>query len=555
VKETVKAQDPRPGHRRELLAATGLLALGVLPRILLAATLPTLAFSDFRALIEFGRLMGEKGWAVESWHWIQFNPGLAMVLSVLFRVVPQDHETVARLATAAATGVLPLLPFFLWRPILSLRWRFLAGLLLALWPGQIFFSGVVAQENWALLPSVALGALAVRVVRSAGSGASPIAAGLLLAAAVALRQEMLIVLAPAALAAAGLLRRDRGFWRRAARLAAAAGLSLAALAWQRQAASGRFALTTEHGGLALLGSVAPGAADAGWVDPRAYIAAVEPDLLEDRTVARRAASRLAIEEWKRRPAFHAARSLSVSMRLAVESDADNLFWSVGSADALPEALRPRGQGLYARLFPLLRLELALVQGLFFASVLLAIPIRGRDPAILVLAACVLLKFALQSVASPLGRLMVPATALELLAVALGLAALAGSTSRGRFTLLAIVVVVAGTLLVVEPRWGAFVVSRDEAPRPVARFPLEITGGGGHAQCVVEDGVVTSIEWRRAWLRPGNDRAPARVVCQSPEGAMRLEAIRGIVRESVREGGALEITLEGEAPSAFSLALR
>ena len=32
-------------------------------------------------------------------------------------------------------------------------WR---ALLLALWPGQIFFSGVVAQENWDLLPVVAL---------------------------------------------------------------------------------------------------------------------------------------------------------------------------------------------------------------------------------------------------------------------------------------------------------------------------------------------------------------------------------------------------------------
>ncbi len=550
MKEAGQTQDGRPAHRRELLAAGVLLLLGVLPRILLAATHPAIAFSDFRALIEFGRLMAVNGWATPTWHWIQFNPGLAMILSIVFRVFP-EHETAARLATALATGLLPLLPFFLWRPILGLRWRLLAGALLALWPGQIFFSGVVAQENWALLPTVALGALAVRVVRAPGGSASPlpIIAGLLLAAAVAFRQEMLVVLLPAAIAAAGLLQKG-GRWRRAVWFGVSAGLCLAALAWQRQAASGRFALTTEHGGLALLGSVAPGAAEAGWVDPRAYIAAVEPDLLEDRSAARNASSRLALAEWKRRPAFHVARSLSVSTRLAVESDADSLYWSLGAES--------RGQALHLRLFSLLRLELALVQGLFFASVLFAL--RRRDAAILALAACVLLKFVLQSVASPLGRLMVPATALALLVVALGLASCLGgvgpeSTPRRRGAFAFLTVVFAAMLLVVEPRWGAFVVSRDEAPLPVARFPLEIAGGAGHARCQVENGVVTAIEWRRAWLRPGGDGAAARVVCRVPSGAIRVEGAVGAATEALREDGALEITLEGAGPSGFALAPR
>ena len=533
--------------RRELLAGAGLLVLGVGLRMAFVLRVPTIAFSDFRALIDFGLEMRRQGWAPGTWHWIQFNPGLAMALSLVFRFFP-DPETAARHATAVWTGLMPILPFLLWRPFLSLRWRFLAGLLLALWPGQIFFSGVVAQENWALLPTVALGALAVSVVRTPGTAARPLAAGVLLAACTAFRQELLVALLPAAIAAAGLLRKDGARLRRAAGLAAAAAVPLLALACQRYQASGRFAITTEHGGLALLGSVVPGAADAGWVDPRAYIAAVEPELLENRTVARKAATRLAAAEWRRRPAFHLLRSASVSGRLAVESDADSLFWSVGSAQALP-AGRMDGAGgpLYARWFPRLRWELALIQGLFLASVWRAL--RRRDAAVLVLAACVVLKFALQSVASPLGRLMIPATALELLAIGLGLAELPTGRARLRFGLAA--VAIAALFLFAEPRLTALAVAKDEPPLPVSRFPLEISGGadGGLARCVVEEGEVTSIEWRRAWLRPRAADQPARLRCSAKDGAagtliVRVEGPAGTARETDLGEGLITLSEAG-----------
>jgi hypothetical protein len=510
--------------RLEILAGAVLLVLGMGVRLAFVLKFPTVAFSDFRALIDFGLAMRQGGWTVESWHWIQFNPGLGMALSLVFGLFP-DPEMAARHATAGLTGLLPLLPFFLWRGVVSLPWRFVTGLLLALWPGQIFFSGVVAQENWALVPAVALGALAVRVVRASGKPAHPLAAGLLLATSAAFRQEMLVVLLPAALAAAGLLRRRQhaARLRRTAWLVVSAGVALLALALPRQAASGRFAITTEHGGLALLGSVVPGAAKAGWVDPRAYIAAREPELLENRTVARKAASRLALDEWKRRPAFHLLRSASVTGRLAVESDADSLFWSVGSPQALPAALRSSGAALYSRWFPRLRWELALIQGLFFASVVFAL--RRRDAAIL--AACVLLKFALQSVASPLGRLMFPATALELLAIGLGLSELA--TRRARLGYGLVAAAVAGGLLLVESRLAALAVARDEPPPRVERFPLEITGGG-IARCEVDEGDVTSLEWRRAWLRSSDPDRPARVRCRAEGDALmvRIET-GGVVR--------------------------
>jgi hypothetical protein len=514
---------------REALAAAALLVLGVGPRILFAARFPVAPFSDFRALIDFGLALRDRG-AAESWHWVQFNPGLPVALSLLFRVAP-GSEAVARLATAVATGLLPLLPFFLWRSVLELRWRTLAGLLLALWPGQVFFSGVVAQENWVLLPAVALGALAVRVLRARAAAPRPVAAGILLAAAAAIRQEMLVVLAPAALAAVGLTRQDGSRLRRAGWLAVAAGLPLAALAYQRFAATGRFAITTEHGGLALLGSVVPGAAAPGWIDPKAYIASVEPELLMDRAAARKAATRLALAEWKRRPFFHTLRALAAAGRLSVESDADNLFWSVGSPDALPAAHVARGREFYARWFPRLKWELALIQGLFLASVLEGL--RRKDAAILVLAGCVAAKFALQSVASPLGRLMVPATALELLVIALGAACVVEArrfAASARFAILALAS--AAALLLLEPRVNALAAARDEPPPRVSRFPLEISGGGGFAQCVVEEGEVTFLEWKRAWMRPAETGRKARVLCGMPPAAageslvLRLEESPG-----------------------------
>ena len=405
-----------------------------------------------------------------------------------------------------------------------------------------------------------LGALAVRVVRTthaeqvvrtSGAAARPLAAGVLLAACTAFRQELLVALLPAAIAAAGLLRKDGARLRRAAGLAAAAAVPLLALACQRYQASGRFAITTEHGGLALLGSVVPGAAEAGWVDPRAYIAAVEPELLENRTVARKAASRLAAAEWRRRPAFHLLRSASVSGRLAVESDADSLFWSIGSPQALPPGgMDGAGGSLYARWFPRLRWELALIQGLFLASVWRAF--RRRDAAVLVLAACVVLKFALQSVASPLGRLMIPATALELLAIGLRLAELSTGRARRRFGLAAVVGAVAALLLFAEPRLTALAVAKDEPPRPVSRFPLEISGGadGGLARCVVEEGEVTSIEWRRAWVRPRAADQPARIRCTAKDvGAtgtliVRVEGPAGTARETDLGAGWITLSEAG-----------
>src|SRR4029079_11177940 len=97
----------------------------------------------------------------------------------------------------------PLIPYRAWRDVLPFWVRMLAGAALAIWPGQVLFSGVVAQDNWVLAPTVGLTALAVRTLLSKDAG-RPVIAGLLLAAGAVMRQEMVVVLFPLLLAAAGV---------------------------------------------------------------------------------------------------------------------------------------------------------------------------------------------------------------------------------------------------------------------------------------------------------------------------------------------------------------
>lgn len=513
------------GQRRGLRGAAFLLLLGVGLRLWFCAAFPARPFSDFAGLVAFGLRLRDEGLFVPGWHWVQFNPGLPLVLSLLFRVVPHGTAQAARTATAVVTGLTPLLPFLIWRPILAFRWRMAAGLVLALWPGQIFFSGVVAQDNWVLVPVVALAALSVRALRESGPRGSPIAAGLLLAAATAIRQEMLVVMLLPALAAAGLGRGGGQRAARAVRFAAAAAVPLLLLAAQRDAATGRFAVTTEHGGLTTLGALVPGSAAAGWLDPTLYVAAVEPALLREPVALRREAWSLVARELARRHRYHAFRASVAALRLAVESDAIDLFWGLESPEAFaPDAVRAARAAVWAAAWrPVLRIALALLSGLFAAAF-----VRGvarRDPAILVLSAAVLLKLAIQAVASPLGRLMVPAIALALLVVVLTLADLSASAQRAaRIRFLALGAVTAGVLLAALGPLGRMAIARDEAPPRVSRFPLAIAGGGGYAECAVESGRLAAIAGDRAWI--AGEAAGGRVSCVLPDldsaGTLRID---------------------------------
>ena len=444
-----------PGDtRREAIALALIVALGVGARLAFAARFPTLPFWDSLQLIHFASLLRLHGLTAPGWYWAQFNPGLPMILSALFRLFPGDPTTVARTATGIATGLLGAIPFLTWRSVVPFRGRLLAGVLLALWPGQILFSGVVLQDNWVMLPVVALGCLAARRLLG-GASASPIAVGLLYAAGVAIRQEMLIVLLPLVLAAAvgGLEAR-----RRLTLLAATVGLCLFALCAQRHAATQRFSLATEHGGLALFGSFMPGASGPGWIDARAYAATLAPEAPGKPFGDQRTLLRLTWEEVRRRPFFHALRIATWLPRVAVNADGDSLLWSVGYPRAQSPDRQPAAQALASAVAPLLNAELAVFHGLFVGSLLLGW--KRRDRAILVLSLSILLKFLVHAVVSPLGRLVMPAIALELLVIPLGLALFAQETPRRRIAALSAGCATAAFLLLAVPRLAAIVIRND-----------------------------------------------------------------------------------------------
>jgi hypothetical protein len=485
------------GAQREWLGLALLLAAGLLLRLAFVTAFPTRPVSDFSALVQFGLLMRDRSVVEGGFYWDLLSAGLPLILSVLFRLFPDSPETAARLATAIATGLLPALPYLLWRGVQP-RWvRLLAGGLLALWPGQILFSGVVAQDNWVLVPVVALGALAVRAV--AGRRGYPMAAGLLYALGVAFRQEMLVVLLPLLLAAALGARGEGPWrWRRALALGAiAAGVPLLLLALQRQAASGRFALTSKHSGLAILGAYIPGSTADGWADPIPYVAAVEPALLDDLEQVRRQAARLALREALKRPGFHAARIAAFTLDATVSSETANLIWSLVSPDLFPPSEQPRALAFGRAAQEPLRNEMAILLALFLAALLLA----RRNPAVWILCAAIALKIGLHAFTVSQGRYFLASTSLQILVIALGAREAARRSSlRPAAAVLAGCGAFAAGVLFVAPRAVARVRARDVDPPRTYRFSLSFAPGEPKSlDCTVGPGRLTALSQNGATL--------------------------------------------------------
>lgn len=476
--------------RREWPWLALLLALGLGLRLLMVTVFPTRPQSDFEALIAFALALRDS-LTPRGWFWDLFNPGLPLVLSLLFRLIPAPPQDVARVATALVCGLVPVLPFAIWRGAVPFGARMAAGIALALWPGQILFSGVVAQDNWVLLPMIALACFAVRSLLAPG-GERPVLAGLSYAAAVAVRQEMLVALLPLLLAAAGTGAPGAGRrrWRGLAVAVLTAAVPLLLLAAQRQLASGRFSLTSSHGGMALLGAYIPGATANGWTDPSPYVATVKPELLRDVPRLHRESARLALAEALRRPGFHAARIASGTLVHALEGEVANLYWSLIAPEALPaeRAALARETGRIAS--PILRFELGAILALFLASVFLAL--RWRHRAILVLAAAVLLKAGIHAVVVTQGRYFLAVTALELLILPLA----AWEAARRRQLELALIA--AGTAAVavfVLADAAHYTLKRvrelDVVGQRVFRFALTAPGGGT-LSCRVAEGAVTEV---------------------------------------------------------------
>ena len=538
------------GFGREWTAGVLLLVLSVGTRLAFVSLYPVMPFFDFVQIVHFGVLLRDQGLSAAGWYWSQFNPGLPVLLALLFRLFPRDPIATARTATAIATGLVPLAPFLLWRRVLAFRWRVLAGALLALWPGQIFFSGAPALDNWVLLPAVGLASLAVRRLLDPDDAGHPVGAGLLYCAAFVIRQEMVLVLFPVLLAAAiaPRQRRPARAWRNLAVVAALVAVTVVAVAVQRHAATGRFRIGSEHGALGLYGSFAPGSSGSGWIDARAFAAVQDPSALDGSLFgSQRAYLRLTWAEAMRRPGFHLMRMAAWMPRLALNADADDLYWSVGGDRALPPDRRDAGRRFQNRWAPWLRVELAAVQGLFVAAVFVGL--RRRNPAILILSLCVLLKFLIHALISPVGRLVVPALALELLAIPLGFAALAGRPVKERLRYAALAAGFAVLLFVATPLVAAFVMSRDSPRLPgVRRFALD-AGAGCRLRCELASGALAGLATNWARLETA-DGGAARVACAVPV----LEADETIVlklHDFASPGGSptagMSVRVDGRAP--------
>jgi len=477
---------------REAIALIFLLLLGVFPRYAFVTKFPSIPFSDFLSLVAFGQYLHEHGILSNGWFWEFFNPGLPLILCGLFTIFPgANPETTARISTMVVTGLVPVLPFLIWRGVLPFWVRLLAGSALALWPGQILFSGVVAQDNWVMPPVIALGALAVRALYSnQRSTRQSLAAGLLYAISVALRQEMAVALLPLLLAAGGLMPRFRK--QQVLAVCLAAGMPLLASAIYRGAATGRFSLTTEHGGLSILGAYVPGAMQNGWIDPYPFIASVRPDLLSSPKAVRSHAALLAFREVVRRPVFQIARILSTALIAAVWGESYSLTWSLDAPEVLPASLHEQATALSIALHRPLRIEMAAMQGLFVSAIVIAIRLRKR--AILFLAATVVLKYILHAVTNMQGRYFFVATGLEILAIVLAIyevapalrpkiGLLAGALTAGLAT--------SAVLIFFAPWFAAFMHGHDIDPQRTYQFPLML-GQSALLSCRVDQGVLDAL---------------------------------------------------------------
>jgi hypothetical protein len=484
----------------EVAIALLVVAAGVGLRLAFVSALPTTPITDFQYLVELGQAIEREGVLAPSERWAFFNPGLPLTLATLFGLIPGPPVAIARTATAVATGLMSALPFLFWRGVLPLGVRAVTSLLLALWCGQIVFSGVVAQDNWVLLPVVALGALAVRALSKPGSG-HPIASAVLYVTGVAFRQEMLVVLLPLLLAGAGLRwPAERG--RRVAVCVLTTLPILLLLATHRYGATGRWALTSQHGGLAMLGAFVPGAAASGWIDPLPYVEDVDPALAKDTARLRGEAFGLAARLATRRPLFHAARMAAMVGSLAIDGAQANTAWSLYQPGVLAPSHKQRADAIGVPLARVLRVEGMLLLGAFLASLLVCGWGAGPAPWLLTLA--IGLKVGIHTVTVMQGRYLLTATALAILVIGLGIRQAA---RRSRAALVGAVLLAAALVAVdahAAPRLWAEVVERDHHQR---RFTIGLRATKPLLRCVLSNGrlrLITPTKGLVGTVRPRRD---------------------------------------------------
>jgi hypothetical protein len=485
-------------RRSELLWTLLIILLGILPRVAFITVFPTEPVSDFRELVNFAVALRDSGFAkgTEYWHWEQFNLGLPTLLSISLRIFPGSPEAVARWTTAIVMGFTPLVPFFIWRNALSLQIRITAGVLLALWPGLIFFSGVVAQDNWVVLPTVALAALSVRSITTQ-SGGYPLWSAVLFCLGTYIRQEMLLVLLPLTLVAAGLGAGCKHLKKNILILIISTLLLLSLVAGQRAIATGRFSFTTGHGKKAVMGSYVPGAGMHYWTDPYAYFSTIDPSLLDSKEKFNKEFYRLFINEVSRRPLFHAIRMVS-SVLHCLNTDAPNLNWSIGHQNVLRPEYHNIASIFIKKASALLKGGIIILHAVFLAFLFLGL--HRRNFPVAVLLSAILLKIFIHAVLVVQHRFFISVVALEILVIAIGTAHLKKMEKKNTFVFItAGAFVVTLMLSFVSLKAKAYILAHDDNTQKVYRFSLTDPMEHALLKCTVEQGRIGALNKHIAQL--------------------------------------------------------
>jgi hypothetical protein len=543
--DTALTGAPLRSRGAEAALVIGIGALGVALRLAWIKYLPTLPVSDFASVLEFANALARDFAATDARQWYSLSPGASILLSLGLRFGIASPADTARVMTAVMTGLIPLIPVIGWRGIAPYRVRATTGLLLAVWPGQVFFSGVLAQDNWAILPTVALGVLACRTL--ADGRARPIASAALLGLAFLMRQEMLVALAPLALAGAGLVPPQS----RRSRLVAGFGATLAAVlllvAAHRYAGSGRFALTTTHGSLATLCSAIPGSSWAYNASPYSYLETFAPGREKSEV-----AFGLVKQELRRRPLYHSVRAFYFTFAPVFRSSRESMYWSLG-AHVLPDAKRGEGARVLAALRSPLTGEMLVVVWAGFAALLVAL--ASRNTALLLLALAVALKVGVHALTVNQPRYIYPVTALILLAAPL--AAWVGGRDLGarRLAIVGLAAVLCTAALSVltgiAERWTCV----HDTPIEY-RFTLWDESGEARLRCRTANAGIWSWYPKRdekavSFFRP--DVAPgdvAEAACEVPAGSSVAPAALEIAVSPDVAQGLFELSLgrDGQFPA-------
>jgi hypothetical protein len=407
-----------------------ILAAGLLPRLIFITSFPSRPISDFLYILNFAIYFRDDWLAkiVSQYQWRFFSPGLPFILSLIFRFVHGSPELIGRWATAISTGLVPVLPYILWKNVFRLRTRIFAALLLAFWPGQILFSSVLAQDNWILFSAVAISILAVGILTVKKINGSPVLAALLYAVTVAIRQEMLIALLPVAILAI-MGGKTEKYIRNLLIGGGIVAMAFIALTIQRGMATGRYTLTTEHFGVSILGAYVPGAG-MGWISPIPYIEGIHPELFDQNgywgNELENEALNLARQEFLRRPIFHVIRSFGSTLTNIFEMDTQITWWSLGiihgwsvsDETVLPYQYRKDALMLSNYLAPLLRFYPMFINTLFACSLFFALGQRRLLRWISPILVTIALKTGLHAVIVSQPRYFLVVIALEMLVIAI-----------------------------------------------------------------------------------------------------------------------------------------